>query len=95
LTSTDKTPTDKTPLRPFIGTYEEADNYLKDNEFIHGGYRINYSRIWPIIKSLFTCHNETVNIWTHLLGLIGFFCLVFYVGIGLTSHNAQSQMSPL
>jgi hypothetical protein len=58
---------------PIIGTYEQADEYLRDNEFIHKGYRINYQTFWLVMKSLFMCHNETVNIWTHLLGLIGFF----------------------
>ena len=28
------------------------------------------------LKSIFKLHNETVNIWTHLLGFIIFFCLM-------------------
>lgn len=63
----------KEDTKPFIGTYEQADEYLRDNEFIHKGYRINYKTFWLVLKSLFMCHNETVNIWTHLIGLIGFF----------------------
>jgi predicted membrane channel-forming protein YqfA (hemolysin III family) len=25
------------------------------------------------------CHNETVNIWTHLLGAVFFFSMIYYV----------------
>ena len=35
------------------------------------GYRPETS-IWGCIKSCFYLHNESINIWTHLLGLLGF-----------------------
>ena len=51
--------------KSYIGTYQQADDYIKDNEFIVTGYRIGYTTICKVLKSLFMCHNETVNIWTH------------------------------
>ena len=33
--------------------------------YINKGYRINYT-FQETLRSLFTWHNETINIWTHL-----------------------------
>lgn len=43
--------------------YHSLPGYLKDNEYILGYYRSE----WPlkqILLSIFTVHNETLNVWT-------------------------------
>ena len=43
--------------------FHALPDYLRDNEFILAGYRAN----WPLkqtLWSIFTLHNETLNIWT-------------------------------
>lgn len=47
--------------------FDEVPAYIRDNEFIRSGYRWgdSYKDNW---KSLFKIHNETVNVWSHLLG---------------------------
>ena len=42
-------------------------DYLKDNEFIVTGYRADIG-VWGSLKSLFRVHNESGNVWTHLIG---------------------------
>ncbi|GLU15953.1 hypothetical protein SLE2022_324040 [Rubroshorea leprosula] len=51
--------------------------YLRDNEFILGHYRAE----WPlkqIFLSIFYIHNETLNVWTHLIGFFLFLFLTIY-----------------
>ncbi|KAL0337765.1 UNVERIFIED_CONTAM: Heptahelical transmembrane protein 2 [Sesamum calycinum] len=55
--------------------YEALPDYLKDNEFITDYYRCE----WPlkdIVLSIFSVHNETLNIWTHLIGFLIFLWLM-------------------
>jgi len=70
-----------TSSQPFIGTWEEAPQFLRDNEFVKKGYRINFNSVKRIVRSLFMLHNESMNVWSHLLGVLLFVCLVGYVAI--------------
>ncbi|XP_077572193.1 progestin and adipoQ receptor family member 3a [Stigmatopora nigra] len=58
-------------------TYEQIPGYLRENPYITDGYRA-YLPSRLCIKSLFVLSNETVNIWTHLLGFLLFFFLAVY-----------------
>jgi adiponectin receptor len=47
--------------------WNDLPHWQQDNQYIHSGYRkasYSYSRSW---KSILHWHNESVNIWTHLL----------------------------
>lgn len=41
------------------------------NPYLLSGYRANYS-VWECIASMLQVHNDTLNIWTHLLGAVYF-----------------------
>ncbi len=47
--------------------FSNLPDYLRDNEFILGSYRREQSMVQSL-TTLFNVHNETGNVWTHLLG---------------------------
>lgn len=59
--------------------WDELPAWRQDNAFITTGYRPTTNSYQHSLASIFSVHNESVNIWTHLLG-----ALVF-VGAGLTA----------
>ncbi|OAE23122.1 hypothetical protein AXG93_3986s1070 [Marchantia polymorpha subsp. ruderalis] len=57
--------------------FHALPEYLRDNEYILSHYRAD----WPLretILSIFSIHNETLNIWTHLIGFFLFLGLTIY-----------------
>ncbi|KAK6156509.1 hypothetical protein DH2020_010757 [Rehmannia glutinosa] len=65
-------------IRYPLVSFHELPDYMKDNEYILNYYRAD----WPLkvaFLSLFRWHNETLNVWTHLLGFLLF--------VGLTVAN--------
>ncbi|EPY20881.1 adiponectin receptor [Strigomonas culicis] len=54
---------------------DQIPEYLQDNRYILASYRAYYSTT-ACIRSIFRLHNETFNIWTHLLGGLYFVYLV-------------------
>lgn len=72
-----------------IVSYDEAPDFQKDNEYIKGGYLINCNTPIRLTKSLFMLHNETINIWTHLLGVILVIIFIIYTAIYITFYKTQ------
>ena len=62
------------------GTYkiDEVAPYLQSNPFIRTGYRGGNMGFLACAKSALAVHNETINIWTHLLGFVTFLGLLVY-----------------
>ena len=50
-----------------LESFENLPDYLRDNEFIHGSYRKEQSMRSSFL-TLFKLHNETGNVWSHLIG---------------------------
>jgi adiponectin receptor len=74
----------KRTKEPFIGTWLDAPKFIRDNEYIRGGYRVNFNTVKKILRSLFMIHNESMNIWSHLVGVVMFMIFVGYIAIYLT-----------
>ncbi|KAK1833475.1 adiponectin receptor protein 1 [Podospora conica] len=56
-------------------TWAEILPWQRDNEFIMTGYRRASFSYAASLKTLFGIHNETANIWSHLLGALLFIAL--------------------
>lgn len=72
-----------------LGTYNDLPDFYKDNEYIKKGYLLYCDSIFKAIKSLFCLHNETVNIWSHLLGAVFFIILIGYTAFFITNYKTQ------
>lgn len=74
----DKCHQDDDPLKKTLLSISDMPAYLQFNRYIENGYR-PLTHTWGCIKSLFTFHNETLNILTHGMylcyGLINVFNL--------------------
>lgn len=74
----------KESMKAFIGHIKKAPHFIVDNEYIKRGYRINFNSKKRICKSLFMLHNESVNVWSHLIGVGCFIGLLIYTLIVLS-----------
>jgi hypothetical protein len=55
---------------------KEIPGHRHDNKYILHGYRINFNTVGRILRSLFMIHKETVNVWSHLIGVLFFIGLI-------------------
>ncbi|KAF1920771.1 hemolysin-III related-domain-containing protein [Ampelomyces quisqualis] len=65
--------------------WHEIHPWQQDNHYIHSGYRPATNSYLKSYSSLFYLHNESVNIYTHLLGSLAFL---------LASLILYAQLSP-
>lgn len=82
---------------------KHVPEYLVFNKHILSGYRVNFT-VKDSLISLFTLHNETLNIWTHVAGFVLFMCLLIAlcyappvtdnVGAQVTFTTSQAERDP-
>ena len=76
-------------------TISEVEEYLRSNPYILSGYRSSING-FSCLKSIFFLHNETVNIWSHLLAFMFFFCyLIVDIAEFATNQKATSFLDQL
>jgi hypothetical protein len=64
---------------PRIGNAHEAPSFMVTNKYIVRGYRLHHYTYTDAIASLFTLHNESVNVWSHVLGAGLFIGLAVFI----------------
>ena len=78
-----------------VGKYSEAPDYLKDNEYIKEGDLINCNSFDKVFRSILVCSNETINIWSHLIGCIISILLIifitFFIKAGKIKEISQTE----
>ncbi|KAK4289845.1 hypothetical protein Pmani_037218 [Petrolisthes manimaculis] len=62
---------------PHTVAITRAPAFLRFNPYIRKGYRSTLD-LTQCLYSILWCHNETVNIWTHVFGFGVFVCLFVY-----------------
>lgn len=72
-----------------VGKYSEAPDYLKDNEYIKEGYLINCNSFDKVFRSILVCSNETINIWSHLIGCIISILLIIFIACFLKTGKIK------
>src|ERR1700753_3343086 len=48
-------------------TWDDLEHWRQDNHWIHGSYRKTANSYFRSYASIFQIHNETVNIWSHMI----------------------------
>ena len=75
--------------------FEKHNQYMMDNEFLHEGWRLNYFKFSDCFKSLFELHNETLNIWSHIIGtqilMTVMIYFMFYLDYGKDFYLGQIE----
>ncbi|KAI2623832.1 HlyIII-domain-containing protein [Hypomontagnella submonticulosa] len=78
--------------RPGLLTWKNILPWQRDNEFILTGYRRASFSYINSTKSIFAIHNETANIWSHLLGAVFFGSMLYqYFELGMRSKEIRTQ----
>ena len=79
--------------RSMLVDFDALPEYLKDNQFIRNYYRCE----WPLkdtVLSIFSLHNETMNIWTHLVGFLIFLrMMIMSLNDGESIRNVMASFS--
>ncbi|KAH6877655.1 hemolysin-III related-domain-containing protein [Alternaria rosae] len=73
--------TDETQNYDALIGWDDLLPWQRDNEFILTSHRRATFSYLHSLKSVFQVHNETVNIWSHILGTVTFFlvAVIFYL----------------
>ncbi|KAG4428544.1 hypothetical protein IFR05_015969, partial [Cadophora sp. M221] len=72
--------------------WNQLPAWQQDNQYIHSGYRPVSNSHLKSIHSLTYLHNESVNIYTHLIGMAtaAILCLVVVSNIAKSRHDTAS-----
>lgn len=63
-------PSTKPTISSALLSWDAIDHWRRDNHYITSGYRIDKASYHHTFLSLTHLHNESVNIWSHLLGAV-------------------------
>ncbi|KJE94525.1 adiponectin receptor 1b [Capsaspora owczarzaki ATCC 30864] len=73
-------------------SFHHIPDWLRDNDFIIGGYRTQMNSFRACFNSMFYLHNETGNIYSHLIGFTIFLVAACCAGYGyLSQHDFADQ----
>jgi adiponectin receptor len=62
------TKAEKTAKQALTILWDDIPEWMRDNHYITTGYRPQSNSYWKSASSITYLHNESVNIWTHIVG---------------------------
>ncbi|CAN9364002.1 unnamed protein product [Alternaria alternata] len=74
----------KTTPKRLLQTFQEVQAWQRDNEYLRNHYRSTTGSYRECLKSLSYLHNQTGNIYTHLIGA------VVILSYGIYAYNSVS-----
>lgn len=83
------------PQAPSLISWADLPDWSKDNEYIHTGFRPISNSYWKCMQSLSYLHNETCNIYSHLLATLWVFALAVYYYKYSKEHYPQANQDDL
>jgi adiponectin receptor len=84
LTTTERD--SKPPPSRTLFTFQEVHPWQRDNEYLTTHYRCTTNSYRECLKSLSYLHNQTGNIYTHLVGAV---CILLYAVYAYSSVSAR------
>lgn len=77
---------------PRLVDYVSAPPFMKHNEYIRTGFRAGHHTLSVCLRSIFVIHNETGNIWSHLIGFFLFVVLIAMYARDVSSQNSAQDL---
>jgi hypothetical protein len=75
--------------------WHELESWQQDNEFLHSGYRKATNSYRQSLASLSYIHNQTANIYSHVIGAFLFICFGFFVYLELVPRYQTADLADL
>lgn len=72
-------------------TFHEVELWQRDNEYLCGRYRSSTGSYRESLRGLLYLHNQTGNIYTHLIGAMVFFAYAFYTYELITTRYSTAD----
>lgn len=74
-------------------TLSQLPLWMRDNDFLRGSYRPQQPTIWSCVTTgLFQLTNDSMNIYTHLVGFLAMIPLTYYLLVYATSLSSFSSI---
>ena len=76
-------------------TFEEVEAWQRDNEYLCGNYRTKSNSYRAPLKSMLYLHNQTGNIYSHLVGAVLFLAYSTHVYDRITTRYSTADIFDL
>jgi adiponectin receptor len=77
--------------QPVLYTFHEIEAWQRDNEYLWGKYRNISGSYRESLKSLLYLHNQTGNIYSHLVPAVAFFAYAFHTYDLITTRYSTAD----